>query len=110
MKKLNNKGITLAELIVSFAIVSVAVIYMYQTLLTINKMYSKAKTDITEFSKATFALRMADKLIATNKTSYTDKDKEWSFKISQSKVQGKYKYYEVEIDGKIYKLYKYAPN
>ena len=37
MKKLNNKGITLAELIVSFAIVSVAVIYMYQTLLTINK-------------------------------------------------------------------------
>lgn len=108
MKKLNNKGITLAELIVSFAIVSVAVIYMYQTLLTINKMYSKAKTDITEFSKATFALRMADKLIATNKTSYTDKDKEWSFNINAPTTTGKYKYYNVTIDNKTYKLYKYT--
>lgn len=108
MKKLNNKGITLAELIVSFAIVSVAVIYMYQTLLTINKMYSKAKTDITEFSKATFALRMADRLIEAGGKSYKDEDNEWSFNISDPIPAGKYKYYNVIIDGKTYKLYKYV--
>ena len=32
MRKINNKGVSLIELIVSFAIVGVAIIYFFQTL------------------------------------------------------------------------------
>ena len=39
MKKLNNKGLTLVELIVSFALVSVAMLYFYQTVSTVSKLY-----------------------------------------------------------------------
>ena len=35
VNKLNNKGVTLVELIVSFAIVGVAIIYFFQTLSTV---------------------------------------------------------------------------
>ena len=40
MKKLNKKGVTLIELIVSFAIVGVAIIYFFQTLYTVKNIYT----------------------------------------------------------------------
>ena len=48
VNKLNNKGVTLVELIVSFAIVGVAIIYFFQTLSTVKKIYSDARNE-TDF-------------------------------------------------------------
>ena len=43
VKKLNNKGVTLIELIVSFMLVAVAIIYFYQTLYTDKKLYTESQ-------------------------------------------------------------------
>ena len=45
MKKINNKGVTLVELIVSFALVGVAIIYFFQTLYTVKKVYADARLE-----------------------------------------------------------------
>lgn len=57
--KLNNKGVTLVELIVSFALVSVAVIYFYQTLSTVRKIYKTATVETQEFIDKSYALKLA---------------------------------------------------
>ena len=69
MKKLNNKGITLIELIVSFAIVSVAMVYFYQTLYTVRKLYVTAQTETEEFVDKDYAVRIVDKYIDEKGTS-----------------------------------------
>lgn len=58
--KLNSKGITLVELIVSFAIVSVAIIYFFQTLTTVNKLYKISREETNMFVKKTYALKLID--------------------------------------------------
>ena len=57
---MNNKGVTLVELIVSFAIVGVAIIYFFQTLTTVNKLYYTARKETNEFVEKSYALRIAD--------------------------------------------------
>ena len=57
--KLNNKGVTLVELIVSFALVSVAVIYFYQTLSTVRKIYKTATVETQEFINKSYELKLA---------------------------------------------------
>lgn len=59
--KLNNKGITLVELIVSFAIVAVAVIYFYQMLSSVTRMYSNSRKDLNHAAKVNYAFRLIDK-------------------------------------------------
>ncbi len=66
MNKLNKKGVTLVELIVSFALVAVAVAYFFQTLYTVKKIYSKATKQSQEFVDKTYALRIADAYIDKN--------------------------------------------
>lgn len=56
--KLNNKGITLVELIVSFALVSVAVIYFYQTLVVVRKIYKTATVETQEFIDKSYDLKL----------------------------------------------------
>ncbi len=63
MKKLNNKGMTLVELIVSFLIVSVAMLYFFQTLRTVQDIYKKANDETNEFVAKDYALRLLDKYI-----------------------------------------------
>ncbi len=63
MKRLNNKGITLVELIVSFAIVGVAIIYFFQTLYTVKKIYSISREETQAFVDKTYALRIVDAYI-----------------------------------------------
>ena len=58
MKKLNNKGMTLVELIVSFMIVSVAMLYFFQTLRTVQKIYKKSFDKTTEYIDWDYALRI----------------------------------------------------
>lgn len=63
MRKLNNKGVTLVELIVSFALVAVAVVYFFQTLYTVKSLYSKSTTETSEFVIKDYGLRLADAYI-----------------------------------------------
>lgn len=58
--KLNNKGLTLAELIVSFMLVGVAIVYFFQTLTTVNKLYATAREETNAFIERDYALRIAD--------------------------------------------------
>lgn len=66
MKKINNKGITLVELIVSFILVTVAVIYFYQTLFTVKKLYTKTIKETTEYVDREYVLRLADAYLDKN--------------------------------------------
>ncbi len=66
MKKLNNKGVTLLELIVSFAIVAVAILYFYQTLTTVKTLYVTATNETKEFVIEDYGLRLADAYIEKN--------------------------------------------
>lgn len=59
MKKLNNKGVTLVELIVSFALVGVAIIYFFQTLYTVKKVYADARFETNDYIRKDYTLRIA---------------------------------------------------
>lgn len=63
MKKLNKKGVTLIELIVSFAIVSIAMIYFYQTIVDLHRMYKNSNKATDEFVNKDYALRVLDAYI-----------------------------------------------
>lgn len=69
MKKLNNKGVTLIELIVSFMLVSVAIIYFFQTLYTVKDVYSTARRETNEFVIKDYALRIIDAYSRNNTLS-----------------------------------------
>lgn len=62
MKKLNNKGVTLVELIVSFAIVAVAIIYFFQTLYTVKTLYTQTNNETNEYVVKDYGLRFANAL------------------------------------------------
>lgn len=66
MKKMNNKGVTLIELIVSFAIVAVAIIYFFQTLYTVKKVYTSARKETQMFIDKDYALRIVDAYVEQN--------------------------------------------
>lgn len=68
MKKINSKGLTLTELIVSFAIVAVAVVYFYQTLYTVRKLYKTAQDETQEYVDKNYAIRLVDAYIDKNGT------------------------------------------
>ena len=72
MKKLNKKGVTLIELIVSFAIVSVAMIYFYQTIVDLHRMYKNSNKATDEFVNKDYALRVLDAYIEKNGVSSLD--------------------------------------
>lgn len=58
--KIGNKGITLVELIVSFAIVGVAMLYFFQTLTTVSNLYETSKKETSEFIEEDYYLRILD--------------------------------------------------
>lgn len=66
MKKLNNKGVTLVELIVSFALVGVAIIYFFQTLYTVKKVYADARFETNDYIRKDYTLRIAKANIENN--------------------------------------------
>jgi len=111
MKKLNNKGITLVELIVSFALVSVSVIYFYQTVYTVRSLYSESQKDTQHYVKANYALRLADEYYTTGCKEKTDYKKNVFINaidpgtLSAGKEEN-FCYVTFKVDGKQYKLYK----
>lgn len=56
----NKKGMTIAELIVSIVLVSVACIYFFQTIVSINKLYSTVNEDTNDYLHRLYLLRLAD--------------------------------------------------
>lgn len=60
MKKANNKGMTLVELIVSFILVSVAMLYFFQTLRTVQKVYKKSVDQTNEYVNFDYAFRIIE--------------------------------------------------
>ena len=65
---LNNKGVTLVELIVSFALVATAIIYFYQTLYTVKKLYSQSQKETNEFVDVNYVYRLTDAVSYTHLT------------------------------------------
>ncbi len=111
MKKLNRKGVTLVELIVSFAIVGVAIIYFFQTLTTVNKLYYKAREETNKFVDKDYALRIANAWADTKNTSDIEEGgsaANYKFTVS-SQANGIYKI-QITKEGEteaIATLYKY---
>ena len=68
MNKLNNKGVTLVELIVSFALVGVAIIYFFQTLYTVKKVYADARFETNDYIRKDYTLRIAKANIEKGKS------------------------------------------
>lgn len=68
MKKINNKGVTLVELIVSFALVGVAIIYFFQTLYTVKKVYADARLETNDYIRKDYTLRIAKANIEKGKS------------------------------------------
>ncbi len=76
MNKLNKKGVTLVELIVSFAIVGVAIIYFFQTLYTVKTIYQTAQNQTDIFVAKDYGLRIIDEYLNDNSDNRTSIDSE----------------------------------
>lgn len=128
MKKLNNKGVTLVELIVSFALVGVAIIYFFQTLYTVKKVYADARNETNNYINRDYTLRILSTYLdeqgalpndicsmynlkckkAIFDTYYYNGEK--SVVDAQKKDNSYGKYYRIEItdeNNNIYYLYKH---
>ncbi len=119
MKKLNNKGVTLAELIVSFALVSVSVIYFYQTIYTVKKLYKESSNRTSFLVKESYSYRIIDEIVKGKNdcnsikagiNNYFSKDdfldikaEDISCKINNNDIS----YVEFKIEGKKEKYYFY---
>ena len=66
MKKLNNRGMTLVELIVSFLIVTVAMFYFFQTFVTVNDIYKKSVTETKNYVDKDYAIRIIDRYLSNH--------------------------------------------
>ena len=64
---MNKKGVTLVELIVSFAIVCVATIYMFRMVTSVKQIYSTVKKETDSYVEEAYNIRMTDACI--NKSS-----------------------------------------
>lgn len=108
--KLNNKGITLVELIVSFAIVAVAVIYFYQMLSSVTRMYSNSRKDLNHAAKVNYAFRLIDKAYNSGMINYDCSNIPSGIIDNDScdeGAAGMYKTVTFYIEGEEYTLYKY---
>ncbi len=56
--KNNQKGVTLVELIVSFMLVSVTVIYFMQIMIVVRRIYKKSQNDTELFVNRTYAIKI----------------------------------------------------
>lgn len=114
---LNNKGVTLVELIVSFALVATAIIYFYQTLYTVKKLYSQSQKETNEFVDVNYAYRIIDELNNTfgNENTLCGKINDYKLKDNNFLVEDEciedrendFKKINFKISGKEYSMYFY---
>lgn len=105
VKKLNNKGVTLIELIVSFMLVAVAIIYFYQTLYTVKKLYTESQKETNEFVKFNYAFRIADAYIRQNGFDKEEVEDLIGYGADITKISDEQ--YTITIDGKSQELWIY---
>ena len=60
MKKLNNKGMSLIELIISFSLVCVAIVYFFETLFITNKIFRTTKSDTKNYVDVAYVFNILD--------------------------------------------------
>lgn len=115
---LNNKGVTLVELIVSFALVATAIIYFYQTLYTVKKLYSQSQKETKEFVNVNYAYRIIDELNNTsddNENTLCDKINDYKSKDNnflvedgcREDIENGFKKINFKISDKEYSMYFY---
>ena len=128
MKKLNNKGVTLVELIVSFALVGVAIIYFFQTLYTVKKVYADARSETNDYMQKDYTMRILDAYLDKNGALPSDICSKYNLYCNSATFDKYYyngehneddaqkennsfgKYYRIKItskNGKDYYLYKH---
>ena len=105
VKKLNDKGVTLIELIVSFMLVAVAIIYFYQTLYTVKKLYTESQKETNEFVKFNYAFRIADAYIRQNGFDKEEVEDLIGYGADITKISDEQ--YTITIDGKSQELWIY---
>lgn len=64
MNKVNNKGVTLIELIVSFAIVAVAIIYFFQTLYTVKTIYNDTMVETNKYVNKSYVIHFLNEYLS----------------------------------------------
>ena len=67
-ENMKNKGITLVELIVSFALVGVSIIYFYRTLNTVSKIYKISRDETNNYIRKSYTLKLAKANIEKGKS------------------------------------------
>lgn len=107
MKKNNNSGVTLIELIVSFTIVGIAIIYFFQTLYTVKKIYNTSKKETNNFVNKNYTLRIIDSFF--NKNNYLDDLVCENYDLQCESISDETYYYEIYMkDGSSIVFYKYS--
>lgn len=109
MKKINNKGITLIELIVSFAIVGVAIIYFFQTLYTVKKVYNTARNETNNYVAVNYAFRNFDAALDNGIDIDTFKSK-FGIDVEAVDTSSNLQHYKLTINGTKKDFYKYVTN
>ena len=66
MKKLNNKGMSLIELIISFSWVCVAIIYFFETLFITNKILRTTREDTNNYVDVAYAFNIIEYYVHHN--------------------------------------------
>ena len=86
MKKLNNKGMSLIEMIISFSLVCVAIVYFFETLFITNKIFRTTKEDTNNYVDVAYAFNIIEYCIKNNITSSenlsNDKIKDTGYRIN----------------------------
>lgn len=88
MKNTNNKGITLVELIVSFALIGVAIIYFFQTLYTVKKVYTNARNETNNYLNVNYDLRILDEHYDLREKQYSNICKNYNLSCNEVKFAG----------------------
>lgn len=65
--KIDNKGMTLVELIVSFTLVSIAVVYFGKSLYAVQQLYLNARKETTNYVNVNYAYRLIDACIESTR-------------------------------------------
>ena len=114
--KIGNKGITLVELIVSFAIVGVAMLYFFQTLTTVSNLYETSKKETSEFIEEDYYLRILDAYLEgqiINKENTSGLIAETVPVIGKKSFKkywnGNIMVFQITVGTNEYRLYKYVP-
>lgn len=74
MNKSSEKGVTLVELIVSFAIVGVAIIYFFQTLYTVKKIYNDAFDETNKYVDKSYVVHFLNEYLSGKYIISSDKN------------------------------------